>query len=240
MYPISEMIEALNGGLRGIRAEAAPSLGSGGCVEEARGPDVIFIPRDAPAAAIDGYFNLRGSFEMIISLDKSSSADSLGLTLFIGVAGIDGFERWGSVVPFDRAEMLSGMDVRLIYEFMSGSPGGEAFLTLVGDGGALSWREAVDAGVVVLSKDGITLNYIVKDAVGDLRVAGSALVIPDGRRDFRLEDPVWLICPSSPSEQRPDGRGGDDGGGCGANSAVSFAVCAAAAAMLAARRRGRI
>jgi hypothetical protein len=235
MSPISEIIETLNGSLRGVRAGIA--MGVSDCVENVRRPDVIFIPRDAPAAVMDGCINLRDSFEMIISLDKNSAADSLGLTLFIDIAGIDGFERWRSIVPFNRADMLSGMGVKLIYEFVDCQPGGEGFLTLVGGGGALSWHEAVDAGVVSLSKDGITLNYVVKDAAGELSVVGSALVIPDGRRDFRLEDPVWLICPEVPSK-RPDEHSAGSGG-CGASSAAWAAGSVAAAALLAGRRRGQ-
>lgn len=162
---------------------------------------ITTVPRDSFAAKTypdsplpNGANALAPTFSSNIPLGSSSGTVGNMLALKMGVSpGSDLIEasEWRLLSGTQRVALLETYDAYVAYEYVS--PATPGFARLVGLNGAISWNEAVSAGIVKFDADGGALNYVVVDSEGAPFAAGSVLVVPDGKTDGSIVDPVWLL-----------------------------------------------
>jgi hypothetical protein len=117
--------------------------------------------------------------------------------------------------------------------------------------GILKPQDAVDKGILdVAGGESLVLTlsyYVLDDAVLEAFESSGYLIVPDGRNNGTIVDPIWLnmwkpgFAPGDNSMsggQSGDSGDGDGSGGCTSGGAVSLALIAlAGSAALLKRRR---
>jgi hypothetical protein len=119
----------------------------------------------------------------------------------------------------DRAALLEEMGMLFANEYKDEDVAG-TWGEMVGVHCGVAWEDAMNSGIVKFSGDSVTLYYIVTDSVGAPYPAGDFMVVPDGKKNGWIVDPIWLLKENS----APGGSGGggdNDGGGGGNNDGLS-------------------
>ena len=147
-----------------------------------------FNKKTSPTTPLTGYTPLTPSFTSSVTLGSGTTGDTLALKYSVDVSSQAGFENWNNLSDNEKIALLNNLNVIFAYEYNDGT-----WKTLTGEGGVLSWSAAFSAGIVSLTDTGIVLNYAVTDATGDPSANGSVMVIPDGVKDNKIIDPVWLM-----------------------------------------------
>lgn len=273
LVPIGDLIRAFNdAGGAGDGSTLTPALrlpsgiAQGSPVTHVRSGDAAFEPRTAPnpggaggnppGVLLPGFVHASGSFSASIGLGEDASGDMLALSYEMRLSGKEPFAAWPGLDESGRLALLDALDARLVYEYGPDAVTGQAqqasklsgasgvLSVLAGRDGVLSWREAAAAGVVRFTNTGLVLQYAVTDREAEPFAGGGFMIIPDGRRDGRLSDPVWLLIrqetgPETPEEPASKGGGGCGGlpGASGAWGALGLPVAATGAACALRKRR---
>lgn len=202
--PLPTSLAALNKKLSGVAAStptAAPAdaltiiknkegLSSATRITETTG--ATFAGTTEPKLALtDGQSPAIGqSARISVPVGDSSGTNGniLVLTLTIAVDGLAGFEGWAILTDDQRITLLNNAGLTLAYEYPDG------WATLVGADGVLSWAEAVKAGIVSFTDTSIVFHYATFDSSGTAPyAAANVMALPDGTKDGRIVDPVWLL-----------------------------------------------
>ncbi len=184
---LSTLNAALNPGASVTGLSSVPS-GVGTPITKAVLSNAAFAKKDAPTAAFPGHTVLTPSFSSSVTLGGDTTGNVLALKCTINMNTLPGFESWGTLTEARRAALLDSLKVIFAYEYAD-----KTWKTLVGAGGIISWADALKAGIVAFTATGLSLNYAVTDAAGDPAASGDVLVIPDGTKDSKIVDPVWLL-----------------------------------------------
>ena len=194
------------------------------------------VALDAGDAGVDtGQFALLGSIRFdvpvsddeILALAHSAAAATMA-------AADPTFSDWASLTAAEREELLNALErergFKAVYEYVNVA--GKSTVTLIGadsaltddNGDTLTWARAVAQGVAALDANGITVRYIVADGADEPSVHKSFIMMPDGKKDNRLIDPLWF---AMNDPQTPSGSGGV---GCSAGIGLLALMTAAGAA----------
>ena len=152
-----------------------------------------FAKKTSPANELEGYVNLLPSFSASVVLSAGTTGNVLALSFASNLAGLEGFGNWKNLNDNERVLLLNTLNVVLAYEYAS------SWVTLVGAApsgttpSTATWGEALAAGIVAFAAEGLTFNYAVLDGAGGPFAAGNLLAVPDGAKDGKLNDPVWLM-----------------------------------------------
>ncbi|MDL2264719.1 hypothetical protein LJC31_08720, partial [Synergistaceae bacterium OttesenSCG-928-I11] len=160
-----------------VSAEAAPTADTGGMI-----PLAGSLRIDVPAAADDAL-----ALTYTVTTAKLTESDKT----FDGIAALSPDRQ------MERMNTLDAGGLRAIYEYVDNASG-TATVTLIGmdgidrDGAPLTWARALSADIVRFEDDKLKINYVVTNAAGAPTTVANFIVIPDGRADDRIKDPLWI------------------------------------------------
>jgi hypothetical protein len=216
---LSNLLTDLNSGLDGLRIDVILDVSGEGTPITMLPPENVSLTPRGKNEVGGGYAALADSFSISVALNDGIQGDRLALSCAIDLTGAEGFADWPDLEQAERTRRLGESGLSVVYEH----DGGARFTTLAGEGGFLTWQGALNSGCAAYTTDGIVLRYVVTD--GDeppYAAAGGAFVIPDGARDGRIEDPIWLVRPA----ERSAPYGGGGGSGCFAGTTSGLASAA--------------
>jgi hypothetical protein len=210
------------------------------------GEDAVFAPVETPWLAITPESGIGGAPEIVggsveisipIGGDRGADGNVFAATFEVSLTGETGFDEWGGLSDDDRIALLESEGFRFAYEYPT------RWAALLGLGGEITWRGALESGIIKFNDDGLTLAYIVTDNEGDPYAAGKFIVVPDGAKDDAIIDPVWLLRGTEPTDDKAADADewNQSGGGCaaGAFGLAGLAGLAMAAISAGAARKKR-
>ena len=173
-------------------------------------PSVDLVSRDGLLAPFP-------SFTSDVGLGNFTDGDLLALSYDLTLISLDAFAEWGAMSEAKRLDRLVSDGSIIAFGNATG---------LVGSGGTISWKQALDAGIVSFTDKGISFHYVMTDEMGNSATSGSVLKIPDGTPNQRIEgEPVYFLTKNAdyndegpgpgPGPVRPPVDGGSDGGSSG-------------------------
>lgn len=190
---IPEIKQSLESLLSHLNISLSPNviiapLSSRDAISMALPSSVAFTKKMLPTTPLTDYTALVPSFNAAVVLGAGVNGDILALKCTVKMSSLLSFENWKNMSDNERIAQLNVQEVIFAYEYAD-----RTWASLVGAGGILSWGDAYKAGIISFTETSMTIGYAVTDAAGKPSANGNVLLLPDGLRDNRITDPLWLM-----------------------------------------------
>ncbi|MDR3165640.1 MAG: leucine-rich repeat protein, partial [Synergistaceae bacterium] len=171
---------------------AGTSVGSFAVVSESEisiDPDALAIESESLLKTVGRSIAINTPAAVV---NRHEEAAVFAARIKIKLTEIPGFREWGGMSDNDRAALLETMEGLFAYEYKYEDLAKKWGL-MVGAHSDVNWESAKNLGIVVFNVEGVELNYIVTDSVGEPYAASNFIVVPDDKKDGWILDPVWLL-----------------------------------------------